>query len=161
MRKLTILFLPLLLAACSNQGAPPTSVAISPTPAASPSLSPKAPALAYLKGFVGKVTHDVEFWTSQPLNDRLKKLLGDQYPTFIDTMETVGPISEENGVLYVTGHNKKTNNAAIFVVDEASDVINVKLVMDKTNKVNDFAEPGKPVRLPADAQLILSSVQQR
>src|SRR5262245_16990862 len=80
---------------------PPTPPPTQPAPA-----PPKVSALLYLKEFGGKTPKDVNLWDSQPLHDRLTKLLGADYATFVET-PVEAPIGVDQEVVYVIGYSKK------------------------------------------------------
>lgn len=106
--------------------------------------------LAGLRRHIGQYPRDIDLWTVHPLiAKRLQKLLGDKRDAFIENMKVQGPISEENGVLYVTGNkpHEGGKNMAVFLADLANDKIQVWLAVNGEAQTISEADP--PLADPA------------
>lgn len=118
--------------------------------------------LADLSQYIGKYPNDgVNFLTISPLAERLQDLLGDDYDKFQGNMETVGPLSEENGLLYITGNkdNDGGTDAAALVIDPEQDTLFVWTLIDGAGSV--VTESEEAVTLPADVQTMMENSKQQ
>jgi hypothetical protein len=121
--------------------------------------APAAGPLAPLRAYVGRYPRDVGFFEQEPLRARLAALLGDRLPDFLENVGVQGPVSEEAGLLFVTGNRPHSggDEAAAIVIDPASDAIFVWLLHE--GAVTEHPEPGgrMPSALPADVQATLDN----
>jgi hypothetical protein len=118
---------------------------------ATPPDATAATALSYLNDHVGKYPGDVELWTTEPLASRLQTLLGEHYGVFVENVAVVGPIAEEEGMIYVMGNkeNRGGIDSAVIVADVAND--NVKVWLLQEGNVREFVEKDMFVKLPSEA----------
>jgi hypothetical protein len=107
--------------------------------------------LSYLKDHVGQYPGDAGLWATEPLATRLQTLLGDQYDVFVEHMADVGPIAEEEGMVYVMGNKqgRAGTDSAVLVADVAND--NIKVWVLKDGNVQEFVEKDMFVKLPSEA----------
>jgi len=99
-----------------------------------------APSLAELRRHLGQYPRDIDLWSHPLLAQRIRALLGDRHPTFIENIRVQGPLTEENGLFFVTGnkpHKGGTDMAAI-TIDPVNDKIQVWLATK--GKVENFSE---------------------
>ena len=137
-----------VLAAC--EPAPPAAKASSPMAAANMSAPASAPdgrvdasPLGVLQQYVGAYpsASNVSFLEQGVLAERLKKLLGKDYPTLLQNLRTVGPLTEDAGRWFITGnrpHEGGTEEAAV-VVDAAHNAIRVWMLHE--GKVHEYQDP--------------------
>lgn len=116
--------------------------------------------LVGLSRYVGKYPNDgVNFLATPPLSDRLEELLGDDFDKFQENMQTVGPLSEENGLLYITGNkdNDGGNNAAALVINPEQDTLFVWTLFDGVSSAVTEEEEGVTVPVPVDVQTMMEN----
>jgi len=146
----------LVFAACDRREAPPAE------PAAPPAAARPAPgALAFVEGLVGRYPREVRLFETAPLSTRLQTLLGDRTPLLAQNLEVQGPISEEKGVVYVTGNKEHAggSDAAIVLIDVSHDALHVWLLVG--GALQEYHEkPGTPP-LPEDVQSLLATWSER
>lgn len=88
-----------------GQSSRETPVAAPPPQTAPPAAVAPAPqAWGPLDAWVGKYPAESALFEQSPISADLKQLLGDRLAVFQDNMKVSGPLSEENGVLYVSGN---------------------------------------------------------
>lgn len=87
------------------------------------------PVLSYVSTFVGRTPVETGLWQSKPLAPFLFKVLGPRYETLLINMQEAEPIREENGVVYVLGHKKYSEDRAALAIDTATDGIFVWLLV--------------------------------
>jgi len=126
-----------------------------------PSLAepPKSAGLEYLQGFVGKHPADLKLWDTEPLHVRLRTLLGPRYPSFVTNMRVNGPLARYGDVVWTSGNKPHdgTRNAALFLADTKSDVIEVYLLSQ--GALSEHAEKGPPVRLEGGAKTVFTNLK--
>lgn len=71
----------------------------------------------------------IALWSREPLRSYLKELLGTSYQTFLDDMEVACPVTEEHGVLFVTGNRLRegAGAGAVLLADPAHRSLRVSL----------------------------------
>jgi hypothetical protein len=149
-----------LAAALCACGSSDTSNPVPAEPVAAPApAAPRPPsALDALRGYVGSYPRDVGLFAQPSLQPRLRALLGDRLPVFVENMGVQGPFSEQGGLLYVTGNKPHSggDEAAALVIDPKTDAVFVWLLHG--GKVEEYPEPGKrPSALPADVETTLDN----
>ena len=107
---------------------------------------PKAEAtasLADLRRHLGQYPRDIYLWGHPLLAERLHALLGDKHQTFLENMRVQGPLTEENGLLFVTGNRPHQGGVdmAAFVADPVNDKIQIWLSTGGEAKTYSEAEP--------------------
>jgi hypothetical protein len=137
--------------------APPQAAAPSPQAAPSPPAAKPESQLAALRAHVGKYPRDVALFDTEPLHARLVALLGPQYPVFVESFGTQGPLSADGPVLYAIGNKPHAagDEQAILLVDVERDLVNVKLM--NAEDLLDFREREEAVELPPDVQTTLAN----
>lgn len=134
-----------------------------PQPAVVDTL-PAAPApLAYLAELAGQYPAQSGMWTTEPLQSRLRQLLGEQYGMFLENVRTSGPVSMEGGLVYVTGNcpsNATVWGAGVLVVDPAADRLLVKQYSEQWDSVRTWQE-GEIAALPRDVMKVLAGWVER
>lgn len=107
-----------------------------------------APNLSQLRLHLGQYPRDTNLWGNQLLAQRLHTLLGDKIQTFKVNMLVQGPLTEENGLLFVTGNKPHEGGVdmAVFLADPANDKIQVWL--STNGAVENFSEADPPLADP-------------
>jgi hypothetical protein len=153
-----------LAGACGRRdGAPAPPDASEPAASEAPSRAPAAAALhsglAVLEPLVGRYPHETHLWQQEPLAGRLHALLGSDLPAFLGNMEVVGPLSEEDGLLYVVGNKQHRGgtDAAAIVMDLHRDAIWVWLLRDGKGEIR--VERDADVPLPEDVRITLANAE--
>jgi len=85
------------------------------------------PVLSYIASFVGRRPVETGLWQSQPLAPILFQVLGHRYETLLMNMQEAEPIAKEDGVVYVLGHKKYSEDRAALAIDTTTDGIYVWL----------------------------------
>jgi hypothetical protein len=142
--------------------AAPTAVTREAAPEVPPSPPPQgepANGLAALRPLVGRYPHEVELWDREPLAERLRALLGERTETLLANMDVTGPLSEENGVLYVTGNkaHQGGTDAAAVVIDPRQDLIWVWLLV--AGEPVALAERDAEIALPEDVRVTIENAE--
>lgn len=140
------------IAACQREEAPQA-----PPPAAHPAPGP----LAFVEGLVGRYPREVHLFETPPLSTRLESLLGDRYALLGPNLEVQGPISEEKGVVYVTGNKQHAggSDAAIVVIDVPHDSLHVWLLVG--GALQEYREKPGEHPLPEEVRSLLASWSER
>ena len=117
-------------------------------------------ALSYLMGeeIVGSYPHDIDLWNSEPLHGRLQSLLGEEYDTFVENMQVVGPVAHEDGLVYIMGNRRNYGgvHSAVLVADTAHD--NLKVWMLKDGAITDYVESDATVvKAPNEVSMYISN----
>lgn len=99
-----------------------------------------APSLAELRRHLGQYPRDIDLWGHPLLAQRILALLGNRHATFLENIRVQGPLSEENGLLFVTGNkpHKGGVDMAAFIVDPVNDKIQIWLASG--GKAESFSE---------------------
>lgn len=107
-----------------------------------------APSLSQLRQHLGEYPRDTNLWGNPLLAQRLHTLLGARHQAFLVNMVVQGPLTEENGLLFVTGNKPREGGVdlAVFLADPANDKIQVWLSTNGT--VEDFSEANPPLADP-------------
>ncbi|HZN56393.1 MAG TPA: hypothetical protein VFB67_13835 [Candidatus Polarisedimenticolaceae bacterium] len=115
-------------------------------------------ALDELARFAGSYPHATSLWSQPPLEERLRALLRDKLPTFLEDMRVKSPLMKDGGVFYVIGNaaHRGGSDAAVFVADPVTDTINVVLFVRSVRE--DLKEDGRDIELPAEVVTRLSSI---
>ncbi len=102
-----------------------------------------APSLAQLRLHLGQYPRDTGLWGHQLLAQRLHTLLGGKYQTFLENMRVQGPLTEENGLLYVTGNKPHQGGVdmAAFLADPVNDKLQIWICTNGVQEVFSEAEP--------------------
>ncbi|MBX3178574.1 MAG: META domain-containing protein [Candidatus Hydrogenedentes bacterium] len=113
---------------------------------------PDASPLAALNDHVGAYPREINLWEHPAVSKRLQALLGGALPAFLENMGVQGPLSAEDGLLYVTGNKPHEGGieTAAFVADPARDQIQVWLITGGEARL--YAEKDPPLPDPADVQ---------
>lgn len=120
---------------------------------------PPAPGLASLTAFDGQYPADAGIWKSEPLRTRMVRLLGGDFELFLENVKTSGPISVENGLLYVMGNcpsSAKVWGAGLVVVDPTGDRILIKHYSDAWDSIRTYSD-GDIAVLPKDVMTMLGN----
>ena len=118
-----------------------------------------APELAYLTAFSGQYPADAGVWQSEPLRTRMVRLLGGDFEGFLENVRTSGPVSVENGLIYVTGNcpsSAKVWGGGIVVVDPSGNRILIKHYSDAWDSVRTYSD-GEITALPKDVMTMLGN----
>ncbi len=116
--------------------------------------------LAELRSYVGTYPSDsnVSFLEQGVLAERLKQLLGKDYPTLLANMRTVGPLTEDRGRWFITGNRPHEGGAeaAAIVVDAAQNAVRVWILHESATR--EFLDPpGASVPWPQDVQTLMGN----
>ena len=110
----------------------------------------------YLQRSLGQPPDVVNLWAVELINTRLQALLEEQYDRFVQNMTTPGVVSKEESVFYVLGQGDE--GQAIFLLDEANNTIEVKLLSDKD--MAEYTEGGQEIQnLPTDVTTAIANWQ--
>lgn len=123
-------------------------------------LDTSASPLSALKPYVGTYPSDsnVSFLEQGVLAERLKSLLGKDYPTLLSNLRTVSPLREEGGRWFITGNRPHEGGmeAAVVVVDAAQNGVRVWMLHE--GKVSEFADPlSASIPWPPDVQTMVDN----
>lgn len=116
--------------------------------------------LASLQQYVGTYPSDsqVSFLEQGVLAERLKQMLGADYANFLLNMRTVGPLTQDGMVWFITGnrpHEGGMEEAAV-VIDAPQNAIRVWMLHE--GKVNEWITPvGAQVPWPTDVQTMIDN----
>jgi hypothetical protein len=127
------------------------------------SLPAARPPLAYLTALAGQYPADARLWETEPLRTRMTRLLGGDYEAFLRNMKTSGPVSVENGLIYVTGNcpsSEKTWGAGVLVADPAGDRLLLNMYSQQWDSIRSYAD-GEIPSLPADVMTTLGAWTER
>lgn len=107
---------------------------------------PKAGAtssLAELRRHLGQYPRDINLWSHPLLAQRIHALLGGRHATFLENIRVQGPLTEENGLLFVTGNKPHQGGVemAAFVADPVNDKIQIWLSTGGKAETFSEAEP--------------------
>lgn len=142
------------LSACEPRPqAAPGATASAPVPAA----SAPAPDLAVVREHLGKYPHEgVNYLEQGALGARLKALVGPRYPQLLESLRTVGPLSQHEGLLYVTGSRpfEGGSDAAAVVIDPERNVLRVWMLAG--GAVSELQSPGPAIELPPEVQAFVA-----
>ena len=131
MKTLTLLlFVTALLAGCATDGS-------SNNTTAAPRVVYTGGGLTQLKEFTGKRVREIDLWAAPDMNDRMSKLLGDEFPKMKEEWMIESPIYSEGDSLMVAGceMNNCDKNQWIMVADVANDNINIYHIKDGSMKL--------------------------
>ena len=114
--------------------------------------------LDYLHAFVGKNPPDVKLWETEPLNTRLKALLGPEHATFLANMQTVGPLARYGDVVWTSGKAQEGgSDAALLLAETKADILEVHLL--SKGKLAHRAERGAAIPLEGDAKTVMGNLR--
>ena len=109
--------------------------------------------------YIGAYPQDgVNYLTTGVLAERLKSLLGSQYPLLLQNFGTVGPLTEEGGVLSLIGlrPHQGGSEAAAVVIDPQRNGLRVWLLSEgKATVFTDVEEPD--IAWPAQVQTTINN----
>ena len=122
---------------------------------------PKAEAtssLADLRRHLGQYPRDIKLWSHPLLADRIRALLGDRHAAFLENIRVQGPLTEENGLLFVTGNKPHQGGVdmAAFIVDPVNDKIQIWL--STGGKAETFSEADPPLADPPSVATFKTSL---
>ena len=102
-----------------------------------------APSLAQLRLHLGQYPRDTGLWNHPLLAQRLHVLLGDKLQTFKENMRVQGPLTEENGLLFVTGNKPHQGGVdmAAFIADPVNDKLQIWICTNGVQETLSEAEP--------------------
>ena len=122
--------------------------------------SAKPAGLESLQGYVGKYPTDVALWEKEPLQSRLKALLGARYSTFVANTKTNSPVARYGDVMWTSGNKPHAggSDAALFLADIKANVIEVYLL--SKGVLSHHAERGAAVPIEGDAKTTLTNMQE-
>ena len=110
----------------------------------------------YLQRSLGQSPDVVNLWAVELINTRLQALLEEQYDRFLQNMTTPGVVSKEESVFYVLGQGDE--GQAIFLLDEATNTIEVKLLSDQD--MAEYNEGGEEIQdLPTEVTTAIANWQ--
>lgn len=117
-----------------------------------------APSLAELRRHLGQYPRDIYLWGHPLLAQRLHALLGDKHQSFLENMRVQGPLTEENGLLFVTGNRPHQGGVdmAAFIADPVNDKIQVWL--STGGKAETFSEADPPLADPPSVATFKTSL---
>lgn len=119
----------------------------------------RAPAgeLAYLRQYIGKRPAEANLWQTEPLQARLRALLGNDFDTFVDIMQEAGPLTDEQ-VLYTVGvaPDDAVPGVGYLLVDTGKDWIKAYAVFG--DLVIDVQTPGASLAVPAAVEARVKAV---
>ena len=147
--------------AVQGLGADAATVAASAeTAAATPISSLQASPLSSLREYVGQYPSDsnVSFLEQGVLADRLKQMLGKDYPVLLSNLRTVSPLSADAGRWFITGNrpHEGGTEAAAVVVDAAQNAVRVWMLHE--GKVTEYQHPSEAqVPWPVDVQTMVDN----
>ena len=129
--------------------------------ATSPTATPGPANLAALRQYLGRNPNEEKFLEAGPLNSRLKSLLGNRHKAFLTCLQTVGPLSEEKGVLYLVGNKPQSSGteAAAIVLDPKTDAIFIWMMVK--GKTEEFKEGKKEILLPRDVLATMTNTKSK
>lgn len=116
--------------------------------------------LGELKQYLGSYPSDsnVSFLEQGVLAERLKHLMGKEYPTLLSNLRTVSPLTEEAGRWFITGNrpHEGGTEAAAVVVDAAQNAVRVWMLHE--GKVSEYQDPSHiNVPWPQDVQTMVDN----
>lgn len=116
--------------------------------------------LGELKQYVGTYPSDsnVSFLEQGVLADRLKHMLGKDYPTLLNNLRTVSPLTEDAGRWFITGNrpHEGGKEMAAVVVDAAKNAVRIWMLHE--GKVTEVVDPmNANVPWPQDVQTMLDN----
>ncbi|MCT9809178.1 hypothetical protein N0K08_00895 [Acidovorax sp. Be4] len=115
--------------------------------------------LSGLQEFVGKYPYDdVNYLEQGVLAARLRALLGDRYPELLANMRTVSPLTEADGLWFITGNrpHEGGSEVAAVVIDPRQNALRVWLL--NAGKSAEFVDPPLArIPWPKDVQTLLSN----
>lgn len=175
---LALLGASLALAACEpNPSHPPTpkagpdAAAVAPVSAPAPGQALAAatvPAggaaqLSSLRDYLGSYPHDTvsgSYLEQGVLADRLRAVMGEDYPSLLANLRTVGPLTDAGSLWFLTGnrpHEGGVESAAI-VIDPAHNALRVWL--QNEGRIRDVSDPaGAQIGLPPDVKTFVDNAQ--
>jgi hypothetical protein len=107
--------------------------------------------LAALTRYVGQDPARISLWMTEPLQTRMRALLGDQFEAWVLNMKPRTPVMMEDSVVYVAGRwqDPELGRPALLLVDLRHDVLEVRLGLGEQAK--HFGENGSTVPIPRGA----------
>jgi hypothetical protein len=144
-----------LLAGCSEPAATNNAAANVATPEPNPAASPSG--WAGLRNDIGKYPRDIGLFETSAIGDDLQALLGDDFDTFKTNMEVQGSLTEEDGVLWVSGNkpHQGGDEAAYLLIDPAAEQLEVGLWHD--GRFRTFTTPGAAIAKPVDVRTMIAN----
>ncbi|MFN0170396.1 MAG: hypothetical protein ACKV22_28585 [Bryobacteraceae bacterium] len=99
----------------------------------------------------GQYPATIGLWSREPLHSYLKDLLGRQYPTFLENIEVASPVTEEHGVLFITGNrlNGGAEAGAVLLADPEQKSLRVS-VWDGSTWIH-HSNGGGDIHIPHEA----------
>lgn len=115
--------------------------------------------LASLRDAVGSYPYDETNYLEQGvLAARLRALLGERYPRLLSNLRTVSPLTEADGLWFITGNRPHEGGveAAAVVIDPRQNALRVWLL--NAGKVQEFIDPpAAQIPWPKDVQTLLQN----
>lgn len=129
------------------------------TPGQHQAVLTDAPSLTSLRSFTGKYPAETRLWETQPLQGRLRALLGEHYQEFLVNMQVTGPLIAEGNIVYVTGNKPHSggSEAAIFLAEIESNRIHVWLMVNEI--LTEYHESGPKIKLPREVETMVHELQ--
>lgn len=120
-------------AAAPPAAASSPSAAAAPPAAADAPAKPAVPSWGSLDAWVGKYPYESNLFEQSPISADLKQLLGDRFAVFQTNMKVSGPLSEEHGVLYVSGNKPHEGGGeqAYLLIEPATHRLEVGLWQER------------------------------
>jgi heat shock protein HslJ len=117
-----------------------------------------SPSLAELRRHLGQYPRDINLWSHPLLAQRIHTLLGSRHATFLENIRVQGPLTEENGLLFVTGNKPHQGGVdmAAFIADPVNDKIQIWL--STGGKVENFSEADPPLADPPSVATFKSNL---
>ena len=116
--------------------------------------------LESLQGYVGKHPTDVALWEKEPLQSRLKALLGARYAIFVANTTANSPVARYGDVMWTSGNKPHAggSDAALLLADIKANVIEVYLLSNGV--LSHHAERGAAIPIEGDAKTTLTNMQE-
>lgn len=110
----------------------------------------------YIEQYVGRYPGPAKLFDTEPLHERLTELLGDQYRTFLQSMEVTSPIKRsEAGIYYFAGRGRGTgsDNRAYLLIDPVLNQMEAGLILEGSYKR--FRGPDKEIPVPPEIRMLV------
>ncbi len=124
------------------------------TPVPPTTTEKKRNSLGYLEQHIGKRPSDAKLWESEPLQTRLRELLGAHYDLFRMLMQQAELLQQEQ-VLYTIGRSagNTTHDFAVLLIDLELDRLQV--FISGTSGLNQYSTNGEKLFIPQEVQQLL------
>jgi hypothetical protein len=119
-------------------------------------LSNGPASVTYLRKHIGDWPSSL--FNTQPLERRMRALLGPEYSRFIQNMGTSSPLAEDHGILYTSGNapHQGGMEGAVLLIDDRQNRIEA-IILHDGKSVRAWAEGNRAIIIPPAAQTILQN----